>query len=354
MSEELDINAQYEMIFGKKERPNIYSPDDEEYNSLRQEILVAKREFNSAKKMPFDGIKLLSYDEYKRDIVVREVEKKGNRVFYIRKYEASKLVVYAAAYFDVRNSQFIVLKESFFKGTNYFAELKNKLPVLKRLGFLQSFLLKNGLLVQQATKQYDSASLAASYFLGKKSMFREWKDDRGKTLDAYYVKYKSESIDDIEDKSFPDYVQYDKDVIDEHDKAQKTTARRPLYDVGTGENKSTTPALRLFYIKRSNEPGRQCNATGYYDAATNKFVMQSGSLLSLGTAPMYNLTTAGISRRSFVNKYCLEEYDGYRLGRDYVFDTPSTAASYALGRSANGWTEWREQDGTTLDSVYRK
>lgn len=32
----------------------------------------------------------------------------------------------------------------------------------------------------------------------------------------------------------------------------------------------------------------------------------------------------------------------------------STAAALVLGRSANGWTEWKDAEGRTLDEVRRK
>lgn len=54
-----------------------------------------------------------------------------------------------------------------------------------------------------------------------------------------------------------------------------------------------------------------------------------------------------------LNKYCSKEKTGYRLKKDYIFDAPSTAASYALGRSANGWTEFKDKNNITLDSAYR-
>ena len=104
MNEELDINEQYEKIFGKEVRPNVFSPDDEEYNSLRQEIRDAKREFKPNKKLPFDGIKIQSYEDFRRDEIVQEAAKTGNRVFFIKKYEGGKLVAYAAAYFNIRNN----------------------------------------------------------------------------------------------------------------------------------------------------------------------------------------------------------------------------------------------------------
>lgn len=36
------------------------------------------------------------------------------------------------------------------------------------------------------------------------------------------------------------------------------------------------------------------------------------------------------------------------------FSSPSTAASFVLGHSANGWIEWKNKDGRTLDEIYRK
>ncbi|MFG0297460.1 MAG: DUF4357 domain-containing protein, partial [Maioricimonas sp. JB045] len=38
---------------------------------------------------------------------------------------------------------------------------------------------------------------------------------------------------------------------------------------------------------------------------------------------------------------------------DYLFKTPSGAASVVLGRTANGWIEWKTADGRTLHDVHR-
>ena len=37
---------------------------------------------------------------------------------------------------------------------------------------------------------------------------------------------------------------------------------------------------------------------------------------------------------------------------DKTFSSPSTAASFCLGRPSNGWADWKKKDGNTLDSVY--
>lgn len=42
-----------------------------------------------------------------------------------------------------------------------------------------------------------------------------------------------------------------------------------------------------------------------------------------------------------------------QLTEDYSISSPSYAAAMILGRSANGWTEWRRNDGRTLHDVYR-
>jgi hypothetical protein len=40
--------------------------------------------------------------------------------------------------------------------------------------------------------------------------------------------------------------------------------------------------------------------------------------------------------------------------KDYVFNTPSTAAAMIIGMSANGWVEWKDKNGKTLDELKRQ
>jgi hypothetical protein len=40
--------------------------------------------------------------------------------------------------------------------------------------------------------------------------------------------------------------------------------------------------------------------------------------------------------------------------RDHVFASPSMAAMAVMGRSANGWIEWKAANGKTLDEVKRQ
>lgn len=44
------------------------------------------------------------------------------------------------------------------------------------------------------------------------------------------------------------------------------------------------------------------------------------------------------------------ELDGasYRFTQDYVFSSPSVAATFVLGMSSNGRTKWKDAQGRTL------
>ena len=40
--------------------------------------------------------------------------------------------------------------------------------------------------------------------------------------------------------------------------------------------------------------------------------------------------------------------------KDYLFNSPSMATIALMGRTANGWLEWKTKDGKTLDAVKRQ
>jgi hypothetical protein len=44
----------------------------------------------------------------------------------------------------------------------------------------------------------------------------------------------------------------------------------------------------------------------------------------------------------------------YKLKVSVSFASPSSAAMFVLGGSTNGWVEWKDKDGKTLDVLYRK
>ncbi len=40
--------------------------------------------------------------------------------------------------------------------------------------------------------------------------------------------------------------------------------------------------------------------------------------------------------------------------QDIIFNSPSSASSFCLGKSSNGWTNWKNSKNKTLDEVIRK
>ena len=103
-------------------------------------------------------------------------------------------------------------------------------------------------------------------------------------------------------------------------------------------------AEHLFYTK-----GRGSDAKGFY--SSNGFTVLKDSVIATKTAPSFNWKE---KRESMLKEYVANDGDKLILSSDKTFSSVSTAASFCLGRSANGWTEWKDEDGNTLDSVYRK
>ena len=100
----------------------------------------------------------------------------------------------------------------------------------------------------------------------------------------------------------------------------------------------------LFYTK-----GRGCDAKGFYH--TNGFTVLSGSLVSKNFVPSFKWKD---KREQLLNQYTKNNGGKLVLESDITFASPSTASMFVLGRPSNGWNDWKDKDGQTLDAVYRK
>lgn len=105
---------------------------------------------------------------------------------------------------------------------------------------------------------------------------------------------------------------------------------------------------RVFHITNNTEAFRHCNAIGKYDPVTKSFVLQKGSVLSLEVTSSYRYSAEEIQRRFFTQKNCLKKFDGFHLIKDVAFPSSSQAASYVLGRYADGKEEWIDDNGRKL------
>lgn len=108
----------------------------------------------------------------------------------------------------------------------------------------------------------------------------------------------------------------------------------------------------IFYINEDRTPFHQCNATGRYDPLAKCFVLLKGSLLSLDVDSSFRYSAGEMQRRIFIQKNCIKKGDGFYLKKDTICSTPSQAASFVLGKVANGKDEWIDNAGNTFGEVY--
>ncbi|MBQ2851794.1 MAG: GIY-YIG nuclease family protein [Bacteroidales bacterium] len=100
----------------------------------------------------------------------------------------------------------------------------------------------------------------------------------------------------------------------------------------------------LFYTK-----GRGCDAKGFYN--TSGFTVLKDSVIAQSATPSFSWVE---EREKIIKEYSVLDNGKLIMTSDKTFTSPSTAACFCLGRSSNGWIEWKDKDGNTLDSVYRK
>lgn len=92
-------------------------------------------------------------------------------------------------------------------------------------------------------------------------------------------------------------------------------------------------------------------AFGIYDG--EKFEVLDGSQVNIDK-PVY-LPRYNRQREELISQQSIVNVDGkYILKATLDFKTPSGASDFVLGGSTNGWIEWKNKDGKTLDELYRK
>ena len=69
---------------------------------------------------------------------------------------------------------------------------------------------------------------------------------------------------------------------------------------------------------------------------------------------VHSLDLSKFSREILLKEYTLEENGKVVLISEKTFSTPSSAVTFCLVRNANGWIEWKDKEGQTLDDVYIK
>lgn len=99
----------------------------------------------------------------------------------------------------------------------------------------------------------------------------------------------------------------------------------------------------LFHTRRNG-----IVASGRYSDKDGSFTVLAGSQVNLAKPVLKNVGATKTRQRLFGEAGGIAE-----LPDDVRFPSPSAAAVFVLGGSQNGWTEWVNGGGQTLDYVYR-
>lgn len=112
---------------------------------------------------------------------------------------------------------------------------------------------------------------------------------------------------------------------------------------------STRETVNEASILHTTRKGMQ--AFGVYDG--EKFEVLEGSEINMSLK--CKSATIEMQRQTALQNRDITCRDGkYTLHVSIAFNSPSSAATFAMGGSRNGWVEWKDKDGKTLDDLFRK
>lgn len=108
--------------------------------------------------------------------------------------------------------------------------------------------------------------------------------------------------------------------------------------------------LYLYLSRRDAKTNREIKAT--CKRTSEGFVVLKGSdFCEIDADHIKNKTSIKNIREKCINSGGV--VDG-KLIKDYLFNSPSYAATFVLGKSSNGRTEWKDKDGVTLKEIEEK
>lgn len=98
--------------------------------------------------------------------------------------------------------------------------------------------------------------------------------------------------------------------------------------------------------------GKEAFAEGEYQE--DGFVVFKGSKANMILAPTTHSASRNLRQKLIDDKILIEKEGVYVFQEDFLFTSPSSAAMQILARNANGWLEWKDKKGKTLDELKRK
>ena len=157
-------------------------------------------------------------------------------------------------------------------------------------------------------------------------------------------RYELENLNAGGDPSVPEWMRSDVAEIFETAEVLLSTLGFPIFEPAASR---AAQADDLFYCKRGGAEAR-----GVYNE--EGFVVLKGSLARRDVNLASHDAVEPRRKELIIAGVLSAAKTGYVFERDHVFSTPSAAAAIVCGGSANGWVEWKNSEGRTLDEVHRQ
>ena len=135
------------------------------------------------------------------------------------------------------------------------------------------------------------------------------------------------------------------DLLDNFETAKilLATLGYPLFE----EKRKAKSSKELFYCK-----GKDAIAKG--ELTDDGLLVYKDGKCTLEETPTAGKWIIGMRRRLIDDNVLIEENGMLVFQTDHIFNSPSAAAGTILARRANGWKEWKDTNGKTLDELKRK
>lgn len=95
--------------------------------------------------------------------------------------------------------------------------------------------------------------------------------------------------------------------------------------------------------------GKHADAVG--ELVEDGFVVLQGSRASKEIESSVHDSVSALRQKLFDCSILVDEGNQLRFTQDYLFQSPSGAAAFVLGRPADGWLEWKNKEGLNLSDA---
>ena len=359
MNDVFDINVEYNKLHGAVSKHRLF--DDEEYELLREIVLSESKLVNNAfgkvlnigqsfrlktnnHPLPFDGIRLIQYKEWRLNSTIEQSHVSGRRMYYLRKEENGNIIAYAAGYYDKnKDGGFIVLGNSFFPKGNYMSDKSDDNLAYDYWPRDSFYLEEKGFFIEKkAYHRYSSASKAAKLYLGGDATFAQWKNKHGisLSLDSNYIEPNEKEPASLIESG---QIKLHSVVTSSVHPIQEKQFENVICEGKEKTKNSPKKYNHLFFI--SDAP--HCQASGYYSQEDDYFYICEGSIVSEKGVMLPN-------RQRFNDKACIKIENGWRVIKDAKCKNASVAAYYVTGRLNDDYTMWRDSNGKYLKDYFPK